>query len=111
MLTTFKSAAGADVIMLGKTARTMFEVLGKDPDSATGIITVEQLPAAIDRLKQAIAADKAARNDDTDGNGDETEEDKPRGMAAPVSFYQRAWPLLELLELSQKEGKPVTWGV
>lgn len=109
MLTTFKSAAGADVIMLGKTARTMFEVLEKDPDSPTGIITVEQLPAAIARLKQAIAADKAARNDETDA--DDTEEDRPRGMAAPVSFYQRAWPLLELLELSQKEGKPVTWGV
>jgi hypothetical protein len=31
-------------------------------------------------------------------------------MAAPVSFHQRAWPLLEMLEYSLKEGKPVTWG-
>ncbi|TVO68393.1 DUF1840 domain-containing protein [Denitromonas ohlonensis] len=107
MLTIFKSPAGADVIMLGPTAQAMFRALGRDPDSPSGIVTVEQLPDAIARLKQAIAADRAAQaKDDPDA-----EEAAPRGMAAPVSFYQRAWPLLELLELAQKEQKPVTWGV
>ncbi|KAA3655460.1 MAG: DUF1840 domain-containing protein [Proteobacteria bacterium] len=109
MLITFKSAAGADVIMLGKAAQSMFVALGKDPDSPTGIVTVEQLPEAIARLKQAIAADKAARARDADDAADD--EDAPRGMAAPVSFAQRAWPLLDLLELAQKEGQPVVWGV
>lgn len=110
MLTTFKSAAGADVIMLGDAARAMFTALGKDPDSATGIVTVEQLPEAIERLKRAIAADKAARAKAADAPADE-DEDAPRGMAAPVSFAQRAWPLLDLLELARKEGQPVVWGV
>ncbi|MEZ5628373.1 MAG: DUF1840 domain-containing protein [Rhodocyclaceae bacterium] len=109
MLTTFKSAAGADVIMLGDAARAMFAALGKDPDSPTGIVTVEQLPEAIERLKQAIAADKAARAGDVDDAAEN--EDTPRGMAAPVSFAQRAWPLLDLLELAHKEGQPVVWGV
>ncbi|MCZ4303877.1 DUF1840 domain-containing protein [Zoogloeaceae bacterium G21618-S1] len=107
MLTIFKSAAGADVIMLGATAQAMFKALGRDADSPTGIVTVEQLPDAIARLKQAIDADRAAQaKDDPDA-----EENAPRGMAAPVSFYQRAWPLLELLELAKNEQKPVTWGV
>ena len=107
MLVTFKSAAGADVIMFGDPAKAMFRVLGKDPESATGIITVEQLPMAIARLEEAIAEDKARAA----GDAPETEDEAPRGMAAPVSFFQRAWPLLDLMKLAQAEGKPVTWGV
>lgn len=109
MLVTFKSAAGADVIMFGDAARAMFRVLQKDPDSPTGIVTIEQLPMAIARLQEAIEDDKAARAAQADDAA--TDDDAPRGMAAPVSFAQRAWPLLDLLQLSHKEGKPVTWGV
>jgi len=108
MLITFKSGAAADVIMFGDAARSLLQVLGKDPNDATGIVTVEQLPGAIAALKAAIEENKHAHDD---GKDDEADEETPKGMGAPVSFAQRAWPLLDMLEYSLKEHKPVTWGV
>lgn len=56
MLITFKSPASADVMMFGEVAEKMLEIIGKEP-SGKGIITVENLPAAIARMKDAINAD------------------------------------------------------
>lgn len=109
MLITFQSAAAADVIMFGDVAQRLLTVLGKDASSAAGIVTVEQLPDAIAALRHAIDEDKRHLGND-DEPADEDGQEAPRGMATPVSFYQRAWPLLEMLEYAQKEGKPVTWG-
>ena len=106
MLIIFKSPAGGDVIMFEKNGKDMLTVLGKDPADAKGIVTVEQLPAAIDTLKAAIAADKARQAEQG-----EPDEDEARPGGGNVSFFQRAVPLLELLERSLKDKKPVTWGV
>ncbi|HRP97472.1 MAG TPA: DUF1840 domain-containing protein [Rhodocyclaceae bacterium] len=111
MLITFKSAAAADVIMFGEPAKELLRILGKDPKEPKGIVTVEQLPGAIARLRTAIDEDKlrqAAREPEQDER--DAEEGKV-GMAAPVNLSQRAWPLLEMLEYSLKEGVPVVWGV
>lgn len=107
MIVTFKSAAAGDVIMFGDVARRMMEIMGKEPGNQ-GIITVEQLPDAITRLKAAIAADKAQR---ASLDQDQREEAEKGGLAAPVSLAQRAVPLLDLLEWSLKKNKPVVWGV
>ncbi|MDY0014261.1 MAG: DUF1840 domain-containing protein [Rhodocyclaceae bacterium] len=110
MLITFKSPAGGDVIMFGNNASQLLSVLDKNPAAAQGIFTVEQIPAAIATLEAAIAADKAQHNQADED--DETHQEAGRsGMAAPVSLAQRAWPLLDLLRLAQRDGKPVTWGV
>lgn len=106
MIVTFKSPASGDVIMFGDVAKRMMEIMGKDPDGK-GIITVEQLPDAIARLRAAIAADKAQRA----GGSDEEDVAGRSGLQAPVSLAQRAVPLLELLEWSLKKNKPVVWGV
>ncbi|MCB1961010.1 MAG: DUF1840 domain-containing protein [Rhodocyclaceae bacterium] len=109
MLITFKSAASADVIMFGDAAKALLQTLEKNPDASQGIITVEQLPAAIERLDRAIAQDKARHEH---AAREPADDDAPQsGMAAPVNFTQRAWPLLEMLQLAQAEAKPVTWGV
>ncbi|MCK9986752.1 MAG: hypothetical protein AzoDbin1_03224 [Azoarcus sp.] len=110
MLITFKSAAGADVIMFGDIAKKLVAILGKDPQDGKGIVTVEQLPDAIARLRAAIEEDKARRAGQAQDDDEEPDPER-RGMAAPVSLAQRAWPLLDLLEASQKEGVPVVWGV
>ena len=108
MIITFKSPAAGDVIMFGDIARRMIELMGKDVTDK-GIVTVEQLPDALARLRAAVAADKASRagrnedEDDERGNG--------RNAAPPVSLTQRATPLIELLEWSLKKQKPVVWGV
>jgi len=111
MLFVFKSDASADVIMFGEVARKLLAVVGKDPEDAKGIITVEQLPEAITRLNDAIEADRA-RQAARDVEQEELEaEGGYTGMAAPVSLAQRAWPLLDMLQLSHKHGVPVVWGV
>ena len=48
MLIKFKSAARNDVLMFETAAKDFLRCIGKAPDEATGIITVDQLPAAID---------------------------------------------------------------
>lgn len=109
MIVTFRSKAAADIIMFGDVAKRMMEIMGKD-FTDKGIVTVEQLPGAIARLKAAIAEDKAAR-------AGVREEDQPESEAAPggrrpyVALAVRAVPLLELLEYSLREETPVVWGV
>lgn len=107
MIITFKSRAAGDVIMFGNVARRMLQIIGKDPEQAKGIVTVEQLPAALSALRDAMAADKAAARDTQAGDQDEAE--APRGMEGPVALWQRAAPLAELMEYSKKESQPVIW--
>ena len=107
MLVTFKSAASGDLIMFEKNGKEILALLGKDPEAARGIVTVDQLPAAIAALRTAIAADKArqASLPVDDENEPESEVDRK------VSLFQRAVPLLEMLERSLQGREPVTWGV
>lgn len=106
MLIVFKSAASGDVILLGQDGKHLLRVLGEDPDDPKGILTVEQLPGAIAALKSASELDKSTRADVGD---DEKEADAEHG--GRVHLYQRALPVIELLERSLNEKVPVTWGV
>ena len=113
MLITFKSKAGADVLMFGDIARELLVLLDKDGNAAQGIVTVEQLPDAITRLESAIEAERARQNA-KDLNEIEAEEEAAAeagrtGMVAPVNIAQRAWPLLDLLRCSRVAGEPVIW--
>ena len=106
MLVTFKSAASGDLIMFEKNGKEILAMLGKDPEEARGIVTVDQLPAAIAALRSAIAVDKARQVSlPADENEPESEVDRK------FSLFQRAAPLLEMLERSLQGRKPVTWGV
>lgn len=110
MIITFQSPASGDVIMFGDVAMRMMELMGKAPEPK-GIVTVEQLPDAIARLRAAIAEDKQR-------SAGVSEDERPQfeagegGVRRPyVSLAQRGIPLLELLEWSLKKSKPVVWGV
>ena len=109
MLIVFKSKAAGDVMMFGDVAHTLMEIMGKDA-TEKGIVTVEQLPQAIARLKAAVAQDKAERPviDHDERLFEKTPEG---GKREHVSLARRAVPLIELLEYSLKEEVPVTWGV
>ena len=102
MLIIFKSPTSGDVSMLEKNAQELLSLLGKNPDDRQGVITVEQLPAAINALQAEIAADKA-RPKNNDESDDEAEPE--------ISLAQRALPLLQLLQNALKEKAMVTWGV
>ena len=109
MMITFKSTASNDVLMFDTAAKDFLRCIGKSPDAATGIITVEQLPAAIDRVRAAIAADKtkplAAVSSGKAAASEDDEHDER------VGFGLRAVPMLEVMERALAEGAPVVWGV
>ncbi|MCL4184871.1 MAG: DUF1840 family protein [Burkholderiaceae bacterium] len=111
MIFEFKSRATGSVIMTRPVAEWILQIVGKTP-GATGIITVEQMPAAIAALRRAIDEERQAlraraAEDRTPGE-DETADDAD---TYPVSLAQRAFPFIEMLETAHKAGKDVTWGV
>lgn len=116
----FKSKASGDVIMFAEVAMQMMQLMGKEV-TAQGIVTAEQLPEAIAGLRAAVDADRAQHQAllqaeaETDADPDAAPDAKasPPAAAGPsgVSLTQRAIPLLELLERSQKKQVPVLWGV
>ena len=109
MLIVFKSKAAGDVMMFGDVAYTLMEVMGKAP-GPKGIVTAEQLPEAIARLKAAVAQDKAEKPV-VDHDERIFEKTPEGGKREYVSLARRAVPLIELLEYSLTEEVPVTWGV
>lgn len=110
MIVTFKSAASADVIYFGDVAKRMMELMGKEAGER-GIVTVEQLPEAIARLKAAIAADKESHRRHLLDETPKMENAEGGGARPFVSLTQRAAPLLAMLEESLGEDKPVMWGI
>lgn len=105
----FKSRATADLIMLDANARQLLEIMGKSPDDAQGIITVEQIPAAIAALEAAASEDATRRHAQVeDADRDEDMEDAPSSHDR-VGLAQRIVPLVDMLRRSAAEGKEVTW--
>ena len=114
MLYKFKSQAVADVIMLKASAEELLKIIGK-PVSPAGIVTVEQVPAAIAALKAEIERREAqghahaAPTSDEEARAQATADEFARQER--VSLRQRAAPFIELLERSSAAGKDVVWGV
>lgn len=110
MLIVFKSAACGDLLYFGDVAKLMMELMGKAVTDQ-GIVTVEQLPAAIARLAAAIAGDKPQHRDHLLADEPKIEAAEDGGERPFVSLTRRALPLLEMLKVSLAEKEPVVWGV
>lgn len=106
----FRSQAAADIMMFDDVARRMMELMGKEV-ADRGIITVDQLPDAIARLKAAIAEDHARRKGEQEEDRPQSEEAPGGGRRAYVALAQRAVPLVQMLEYSLQADKPVMWGI
>lgn len=110
MLITFHSKAVAEVLMLAKHAEPLLQAAGKSFEEKNvpeqGVFTVEQLPAAIQGLKHAIAQAQAPQ--EAPQEPDEDAEPIPP-MAMPVGPAQRAYPLLDMMQRSLDAGVGVTW--
>lgn len=104
MIYKFKSQAAADVIMLQINAEQMLGIIGKEP-SAQGIVTVEQIPAAIAALESAVAAHETAQSTGEAATASENV------AGDGVMLRQRAAPFIELLRSSAEAGKNVVWGI
>lgn len=112
MLYTFSSSASADILMFGEPAQRLLGIIGKDTADRQGIVTLAQLPEAIDRLNRAVEEERARQTEAERQRREQGEEEEPvrySGMTAPVSLAQRAWPLLEMMQTALKEEIPITW--
>jgi hypothetical protein len=97
MLVTFTTKAYADITMFGDVALAMLKKMGHS-GTVPGAIRAEDVPAALDRLRKAIEADKfPAPVPDQDEN------------EVPVSMAHRAFPLINLLEAAAKAKENVMW--
>jgi len=98
VLITFRSKAHADITMFGEVALRLLKMMGHS-GTVPGALLPEDIPAAVARLKAALAqlapSDGAARDD---------EDEEP-----VVSLAQRAGPLLQLLEAAARDGVEVMW--
>jgi hypothetical protein len=115
MIYEFKSRATGTVVMTKSAAEWILGVIGKQP-GPTGIITVDQMPPAIEALRKAVEDEKRAireaRRDsahrDEGAADDDRDGDKP---SASVTHAQRAWPFIEMLVAAHDAQRDVTWGV
>lgn len=101
MLVTFRTSAYANITMFGDVAITLLKMMGHS-GTVPSAIRAEDVPAALERLKAAIAKDKAAGGSPSGPRDDDSEE-------PPVSLAHRAFPLIELLEAAARQNSDVMW--
>jgi cyclopropane-fatty-acyl-phospholipid synthase len=105
MIYKFKSQAAAEVIMLQANGEQMLSIIGKEP-SVQGIVTVDQIPAAIAALEAAIEVHEAAV-----AKRREHPELVVEVEGDSVRLRDRAAPFIDLLKTSAQAGKDIVWGV
>ncbi|WP_168797289.1 DUF1840 domain-containing protein [Lampropedia aestuarii] len=117
----FTAHSSAPIQYLNADAKHLLRIIGKDDSSAQGIITEEQLPAALQALEQAIEREEAAPEAGTgspqhlpehasDHNPHAHDADDKDGPAqASVSLRKRALPFQQLLRQAQQDKEFVVW--
>lgn len=108
MLYKFKSRATSDLIMLEPVGRRVLQIIGKSPDDAHGIITAEQIPAAIAALQKAVDEEKADQAVAADAGGTDAGEALPE-PSERIWLRQRVAPFIEMLQTSAAQGREVIW--
>jgi len=104
MLITFKSKAYGDITMFGDVALKLIRLMGHG-GTVPGAIGADEIRSALDRLRAAVAADKALNAGKADEPDDVTE-----GRERTISLAQRAVPLVAMLEAAERLDAPVMWG-
>lgn len=102
MLYKFRSKAAGDVIMLGPNGDQLMRLLGREP-APKGIFEPAAMPAAIQALKDAVAAEEAAR--------EQAEREGQAPAPREVALRQRVWPMVEMMQRAHRADEPIVWGV
>jgi len=104
VLITFQTEAYASITMFGDVAVALIKLMGHS-GTVPGAVLAEDVPAALERLRAAVAANPDRPLD--------PERPKPKGGDADeephVSLGHRALPLIELLDAAAKQRKNVMW--
>ncbi|MGR8934578.1 MAG: DUF1840 domain-containing protein [Gammaproteobacteria bacterium] len=105
MLVTFTCEVYADITYFGDVAQSLLKMMGHS-GTVPGAFLAEDVPMALDRLKTALEALKAASAPKPPVK-DDREPDDAQGR--PVPMAHRALPLLELLAAAAKANCNVMW--
>jgi hypothetical protein len=110
MIVTFRSKAYADIMMFGDIAVHLLKLMGHSGTVPSALLA-EDVPAALERLKEAVAASKAAEEaaDDVRKDSDAEDEDDEKSDEHSVALAHRALPLIELLAASATAQCDVMW--
>jgi hypothetical protein len=114
MIVTFRSRAYADIMMFGDIAVHLLKLMGHSGTVPSALLA-EDVPAALERLKEAVAASKAAEEasddvrKDSDAKDEDEDEDDENSDEHSVALAHRALPLLELLAASAAAQCDVMW--
>ncbi|MGD2139948.1 MAG: DUF1840 domain-containing protein [Burkholderiales bacterium] len=101
MLVKFQSDVGS-LTMFDDVAKPLLKLMGHTGTIPSAILP-EDIPAALARLRAAVAVDPGSP-----GPAEDKHSDQDKGEI-PVSLRQRAFPLIELLERAAKEECEVVW--
>ena len=102
MIVTFRSKAHADIILFGDIAIKLLKLMGHSGTVPSALLAGE-VPAALDHLKKAIAANKAAVAEVSN----RAQNDDPSERT--VNLAHRALPLIELLAAAATAKCDVMW--
>jgi len=100
MLVTFSCPAYASITMFGDVAVRLLKMMGHS-GTVPGALLAEDVPAALERLAAAVAADKQTPEPEVPAEGEDGE--------PAVSLPHRALPLIELLKAAAKAKCDVMW--
>jgi len=100
MLVTFKTKAYANITMFGDVAVKLLRMMGHSGTVPSAILA-DDVPAALERLKAAIAEEK--KNELPEDTRDADDGERRIGLS------KRALPLIELLEAAAQKHCDVMW--
>jgi hypothetical protein len=102
MIVTFRSKAHADIMMFGDIAISLLKLMGHS-GTVPGALLAEDVPMALEYLRKAVAANKAAVADVSDSVQDDESGERI------VNLAHRALPLIELLAAAATAKCDVMW--
>ena len=101
MLVVFSSSAYGDITMFGDIAKHLLKMMGHS-GTIPSALYAEDVPAALERLKQSIEKAQQESSADESANKDDDEEKR-------VELAARAYPLIEMLRSAAEENCNVMW--
>jgi hypothetical protein len=94
MLVTFSCPVYANITMFGHVAVRLLKLMGRS-GTVPGALLAEDVPAALERLETAVAANEQLPEPEESAEGEDGE--------PAVSLPHRALPVIELLKAAAKE--------
>jgi uncharacterized protein DUF1840 len=109
-LVVFRSKAAGEIFMFAETSRRILEIIGRQ-DAPRGVITAEQVPAALQQLVTAVEQEKADAKAAAAAAEQADRRSEATNTPQPITLGQRAYPLIEMLRAAERRKVDVTWGV